>query len=161
MKQPSIDALQFQVVKTDPAAKSLFSDREEIFVGVVEKAEELSASAAFQYLRRLPRAEKAAEESPNHFMVGRLKGEVYSIDSFDVQSVKQSDGLLKFRVNYFRNESDDGEPAPAMAYFKLKITKTVTHVEIIFNQKRRWSEDNVVPITPPPLTNVSFKITDK
>ena len=89
-KQPSIEALQFQVLKTDPAAKPLFSDRHEIFVGVVEKAEELSAYEAFQYLRRLPRAEKASQEPPNRLMVGRLNGEVYSIDSFDVQSVKQS-----------------------------------------------------------------------
>jgi hypothetical protein len=147
--------LQFEVVKHDASKRGIVEGEEEILLGSLAKGHESSPFMAFQIIKNRANEDNHDDLALSHYLVGRLGGEVFSIDRFSVIDCELIEGRATFSVIYYRRESQNGEPAPATAFFKLTLTPEMKEVTIRFDQ-RFLGVKAERPLDPPVLRD--FKV---
>ena len=125
--------LEFQVVKIDLGEKTLFSNRAETFASSAEELRNTTPQAGFSLLERKD-LKLGSADLDEQFVFGRLKGALYSVDTFEVLKSKTVDSSTTVWVVYTKRESNNGEPAPAFAFYKARLPISIKKLKINFIQ---------------------------
>ena len=156
-----IDKIAFQiVVDTSPSEDqaTYFLDAEE---DAPRSCQEKFLAAARQETK-LPPAQRE-----HMYVVGKLKGAISSLDRIRVTQAAYADGRIEFQARYTKVLSFDLEPAPAVAYFCVRlndIPQSIRKLRIHFSQflddsgrgKEDWTQEK--PLEKPILTDVAVSL---
>ena len=113
------DDLQFEVVITHGSYER---EPGALFVGRHPRGADLTPEELFSQLCDVGEGRKDPFDTGEDYLVGRVEGDVYSIDLFEVLSVQCTEQVVLFSVKHVGPDwegDSDGDPAVAIAYFKL------------------------------------------
>ncbi len=126
--------LQFEVENVDLSDVPVFSAEAVHFSTSSIELSKLSPHEGFRLLAQKGTSD-ASGESEEKYLFGRIKGELYSIDEFELLTTKATDTSVHAIVLYTRRSSDSFTPGPGRAYFKVRLPRAVTDFKIQFIQR--------------------------